>query len=318
MAERDRIARYFAPLAQAESGSFSLTDDTAVLTPPAGQQLVITTDSVIEAIHVLPQATPQQFAQKLMRRNLSDLAAMGATPWRYTLNVHTPRGLPDSWFAAFADTLAQEQAAFGVVLVGGDSTSGAADASLHVTMTLFGLLTQPPLRRNGAQAGDDLYVSGTLGDAAVGLQLLQHSTENAFLTDRYHTPQPRLALGAALHGIATAALDISDGLLADVVQLCTASHVGVQLQRDALPRSAALQPLLDADASLWNAVLNGGDDYELCFTAPATMRERIAALATQLGLPLTRIGVMTETSNIVVVDAQGVAVDVSHTGWEHS
>ncbi len=318
MAEHARIARFFAPLAQKEPGSFSLTDDAALLTPPPGQSLVITTDSVIEGIHVLQHATPAQFAQKLLRRNLSDLAAMGAAPWRYTLNLHTPAGLADAWFAAFATTLAGEQEQFGCTLIGGDSTSGPADAPIHTTLTCFGLLEGPALHRSTAQAGEDIYISGTIGDAALGLQLLQHNPQhNDTLTDRYHLPKPRLALGKALHGIATAALDISDGLLADIHQLCAASGVGACIQREAILCSAALQERLEHDPAIWQLVLSGGDDYELCFTAPTALRNHIAALSQQLGLPLTRIGETRAISGVALLDATGALLPLTHLGFEH-
>lgn len=317
MAEHTRIARYFAPLAQAEAGSFSLTDDAALLTAPAGKQLVVTTDSVIESIHVLPGATPAQFAQKLLRRNLSDLAAMGATPWRYTLNLHTPVGLAEEWFSAFANTLAAEQKRFGLVLIGGDSTS-AANAPIHCTLTCFGLLEGVALRRNGARAGDDLYVSGTLGDAALGLKLLQQNPqhENA-LTARYHCPEPHLELGGALKEVATAALDISDGLLADIGQLATASSVSARVIREAIPRSPELQHFLDSDPAVWESVLSGGDDYELCFTAPTAARKAIAALAQSLHLPLTRIGEIGAGSGITLVDTEGKLLPITQRGFEH-
>ena len=325
MAERARIARYFTPLAQGEIGSFNLTDDAAVIIPPPGQSLVITTDSVIESIHVLPGATPTQFAQKLMRRNLSDLAAMGATPWRYTLNLHTPRGTPDAWFAEFSAALADEQQRFGLTVIGGDSTSAAAPAPIHTTMTCFGLLQGQPLRRNGAQAGDDLYVSGTIGDAALGLLLLQpspqhilqHTDANTTLIDRYHRPQPRLALGEKLRGLATAAIDISDGLLADSAQLCAASQVGAIIHRDAVPRSAEVHHLLTTNPALWNVILNGGDDYELCFTAPVSAREKLQALAAELNLPLTRIGTITTEKDIRVMDDDGKLLRMECPGWEY-
>ena len=200
MAERDRIARLFAPLTAEEPGGFNLTDDAAIVTPPPRQKLVVTTDSVIEGIHVLPRATPQQFAQKLVRRNLSDLAAMGATPWRYTLNLHTPRGLNEDWFAAFAAALGAEQTAFGMILIGGDSTSGGDE--IHTSMTCFGLIDATPIRRNGARIGNDVYVSGTLGDAAFALSLLQQNQPiDAGIAARYHTPDPRLELAKMLRNI---------------------------------------------------------------------------------------------------------------------
>lgn len=320
MRERARIAQVFAPLAAGVPGSFDLTDDAALLTPPEGMSLVVTTDSVIQTIHVLADATPAQYAQKLVRRNLSDLAAMGATPWRYTLNLHTPRDVPDHWFADFAAALAAEQVLFDMRLIGGDSTSGGE--TIHTTMTCFGLTPGPVLRRSGAQPGEDIYVSGTIGDAALGLTLLQHSPQQHTLPSdaliaRYHTPQPRLALGLALHGIASAAMDISDGLLADVNQLCAASNMGAELHQAAIPLSPSAQQWLQHNAALWEVILNGGDDYELCFTAAPAMRDTIAKLAASLALPLIRIGTLTSAVGVRVCDENGATLAIKSGGWEH-
>lgn len=304
--EHPRIAAYFAPLAQGEPGSFHLNDDAAILTVPEGAQLVVTTDSVIEAVHVFPGATPQQFARKLLRRNLSDLAAMGANPWRYTLNLHTPEDTSDDWFAAFAETLAAEQAEFNMILAGGDTTFGMSGAPMHATMTCFGIIhpiAGPPLRRNGARIGDDIYVSGTIGDAALGLLVLQGSSAgDPHLIDRYHRPQPRLNLGQTLRCVATSAVDISDGLLADLQHICTASGVGAEIRCSAIPLSAAAQQMLHKNASLSEKILTGGDDYELCFTASHHARETLARLAEKLSLPLTRIGTVTTGAQVVVVE----------------
>lgn len=316
--EHSRIDRYFAPLATAEAGAFALRDDAACLAPPVGKTLVVTTDSVMEGVHVLAGATPPQFAHKLIRRNLSDLAAMGAVPWRYTLNLHLPRDTPDIWVEEFAATLAEEQAVFGCVLVGGDSTVGARSCPIHTTMTLFGLLEASPLTRTGARVGEDLYVSGTIGDAALGLQQLQRGgVADGFLADRYHLPQPRLALGQALHGVATAALDISDGLLADALQLGRASGVGVEIVRDAVPLSVAASAAVSANTVLWEMILSGGDDYELCFTAPVSAREALALLAARLNLALTRVGHVVAEAGVVVRDVHGNALPIAAYGFTH-
>lgn len=316
MGERARIARYFAPLAAGELGSFNLTDDAAIITPPLGQQLVITSDSVIETIHVLAGATPEQFAQKLMRRNLSDLAAMGATPWRYMLNLHTPSALDDTWFAEFSSTLAREQAAFGLVLVGGDSTSGAE--RIHTTMTCIGIIDGAPLRRSGAQVGDDIYVSGSLGGAAYALSLLQQKCAiTQSLAARYHCPEPRLTLGNALRGIATSCIDISDGLLADMGQITVASHVGAQLHRHAMPVDKELAETIAKDEAAWRFALSGGDDYELLFTAPPSARDTIQTLSETLALPITRMGEMVAAHGVTLLDANGAALAITHEGWEH-
>ena len=316
MAERTRIARYFAPLTAGEEGSFNLTDDAAILTPPAGQSLVITTDSVIQSIHVLPNATAQQFAQKLIRRNLSDLAAMGATPWRYTLNLHTPKNSSEDWFAQFAASLAAEQTHFNTTLIGGDSTSGGN--AIHTTMTCFGLIDGAPLRRNGAKTGDDIYVSGTLGDAAYALQLLQQNAHiDAALAYRYHRPTPRLELGTMLRNIATSAVDISDGLVADIQQICNASACGARLEQSTLPLSHHLQNAALTTAATFTFALTGGDDYELCFTAPKTHRAAIQTLAETTQLPLTRIGEITHGTAVEVVDETGKLITLSRSGYEH-
>jgi thiamine-monophosphate kinase len=317
MAEHTRITQFFAPLTEREPGAFFLGDDAAVITPPPGYQLVITTDSVIEGIHVLPGATPQQFAQKLVRRNLSDLAAMGAKPWRYTLNLHTPSGLADDWFAQFAATLEAEQTQFGMVLVGGDSTSGDG-AHIHNTMTCFGLIDGAPLRRNGAQVGDDIYVSGTLGDAAYALSLLQQNLPiDTTLASRYHAPSPRLELGKMLRGIATSCIDISDGLLADVQQLCRASGCGATIKQSLLPLSLHLQNAVLDTAQINTFALSGGDDYELCFTALKTQREAIQTIAETLQLPLTRIGSIVDGNKVEVVDEHGSDITPVQKGYEH-
>lgn len=317
MRERARIARYFAPLAAGESGSFSLTDDAAMLTPPGGQQLIITSDSVIETLHVLKGATPEQFAQKLMRRNLSDLAAMGARPWRYLLNLHTPAALADDWFAEFSATLASLQTQFGLVLMGGDSTSGAS--LIHTTMTCIGLIDGAPLRRSGAQAGDDIYVSGNVGGAAYALSLLQQNLHvQPALAARYHSPEPRLTLGHALRGIATSCIDVSDGLLSDIGQIGSASGLAARITCEAVPLWPELQALVGREGQAWTFGLSGGDDYELAFTAPPTQRTAIATLAKKIDLPLTRIGAMVEGSGVSLVDTNGDALPITHDGWEHA
>jgi thiamine-monophosphate kinase len=322
MRERDIIANYFVPLASAEPGAFALRDDAAVLDVPSGQQLVITTDSVIEGVHVLPHASPQQFAQKLMRRNLSDLAAMGAAPWRYTLNLRVPRETPDAWFAAFAQTLNDEQQQFGLVLAGGDTTLGGDH--VHLTLTAMGLVDGPALTRRGAREGDIIFVSGTIGDAALGLTMLQDDAHaDGPWVERYHRPQPRLALGKALRSKATSALDCSDGLWLDLQRLCDASGVGALVELEQVPLSAATRQLLDAapDAdsrsALWQMLVTGGDDYELIFTAPASMAQELQEMARFTGTSITAIGTVTEAPTLHYRDARGTHAFSLQSGWEY-
>lgn len=319
MDEHARISRFFAPLTAGEPGSYQLSDDAAVLLPPE-TPFVITTDSVIEGTHVMLKATATQIAQKLVRRNLSDLAAMGAKPWRYTLNIHTPPRTPESWFAEFVRALGEEQRKAGMVLVGGDTTSGGT--LVHTTLTCFGLVKSTGLRRNGARVGDDIYVSGTIGDGALGLPLLLGHLEaspeaTAFLTDRYHLPQPRLTLGQNLCGLATAALDCSDGLLQDVHRLCEAAGLGARLNRDAVPLSPAARSLMETDG-FWTTVLTGGDDYELIFTAAPAAAPQLRELSLRLQLPITKIGVVEEGKEVVVTDGGEADVTPVNAGWEYS
>jgi thiamine-monophosphate kinase len=310
MSEHARIARYLAPLTAQEPGAFHLHNDAASLTPPAGKTLVLTTDSVIAGTHVPPDATAEQCIRKLMRRNLSDMAAMGATPWRYLLNLHLPQNTDDSWWEHAAATLASEQARYGVVLIGGDCTSGAA--SPHLTMTMLGLATAT-LSRSGAKAGDDVYVSGTLGDAALWLE----ARSNAHFAARYYAPEPRLALGRALQGIATSCIDISDGLLADADQLTSASHVQFMLQQPMLPLSPEAQHMLQQNPALWRCVFSGGDDYELLFTAPCAHASMLQQLAQQTATPLQKIGSVREGSGVVLTDGEGRDITPSELGFQH-
>lgn len=322
MRERDIIANYFVKLAAGEPGAFALTDDAASLHVPTGKQLIVTTDSVIEGVHVLPHASAAHCAQKLMRRNLSDLAAMGAAPWRYVLNLRAPRETDAAWFASFAATLDEEQAQFGLTLAGGDTSLGGDH--VHLTLTALGLCDGAPLTRRGAQPGDLIFVSGTIGDAALGLTMLQ---DDAHATgpwvERYHRPQPRLALGQALRGNASAALDCSDGLWLDLARLCEASGVGAQVMLEDVPVSPTTRQLLDAalDAdsrsALWHMLVTGGDDYELIFTAPASAQQALQEMARFLHVPITAIGTITEDPALRYTDARGTHAFSLQQGWEY-
>ena len=189
-----RIARYFKPLAG--PGALELGDDAAVFAPPVGRELVVAADAMVAGVHFLADDPPDLVARKLLRTNLSDLAAMGAVPFGYLLTVSVPRGTPDAWFAAFSAGLAQDQAEFGVALLGGDTTSTAGPVSLSLTI-MGSVASGQALRRNGARAGDGIWVSGTIGDGALGLLAAQGAIVDGYLADRYRVPQPRLALGAA-------------------------------------------------------------------------------------------------------------------------
>jgi thiamine-monophosphate kinase len=318
--EFERIARFFAPLAG--SGALGLLDDVALIDVPPGQQLVLTTDAIIAGIDYLPDDPPDLVARKLLRVNLSDLAAKGATPLGYLLTTILPQSCDETWLAGFAAGLAQDQAEFAVTLLGGDSSATPGPATLSLTALGTVAAGQAILRR-GAQQGDLVYVSGTIGDSALGLRALRGTLaglsagEHAFLAARYHLPQPRVALGRQLVGIAHAMLDVSDGLIGDLNHLCVASGVAAVLEAARVPLSPAARAALAHDETLLSFVLGGGDDYELVFAAPPGAEKALAALAASLALPITRIGHIAAGSGVQVVDGTGRRIELGASGYRH-
>ncbi|HEX5079943.1 MAG TPA: thiamine-phosphate kinase [Geminicoccaceae bacterium] len=311
--EFEFIAQRLRPLARAP-GALGLADDAALLEPHPGMQLVLTKDAMVAGVHFLADDPAGQIAQKLLRVNLSDLAAMGAAPLGYLLALARPRTIDDAWLGAFCDGLASDQAAFAISLLGGDTVS--TPGPLTLSLTAIGEVPRgQALRRSGAQAGDDVWVSGILGEAALGLAALRGALEvaepvRARLIGRYRLPQPRLALGQALRGLAHAAIDVSDGLLADLGHICETSHLGAEVQVDRLPLCAGLPAAQDA-------ALAGGDDYELLFAAAPAQRPALVRLARELALALARIGAMRPAPGIRVLDASGAEIRAGRTGWRH-
>jgi len=328
LGEFERIARFFAPLAQGFPGALGLTDDAALITPPPGRDLAVTTDTMVQGVHFMGDEPPGLIAAKLLRVNLSDLAAMGAAPLAYTLNIALPAETGDDWLRAFADGLAADQRAFDIGLAGGDSVSTPGPVCLTVT-AMGSVETGRALRRGGAQTGDIIYVSGSIGDGALGLRLLRGelaglAQEQADeLIGRYRLPRPRIGLGARLVGLASAAIDISDGLAADLghVLECSggggAGPAGAEIEAAAVPLSDAARAALAGDAGLMEAILTGGDDYELLFTVAPGHAGRVAALATDLAMPLTPIGRMTAGGGLRVVGVDGGEMVLRRKGWTH-
>jgi len=266
-------------------------DDCALLRPNPGEDIAITSDMLVEGRHFFEQANPQWLGRKALAVNLSDLAAMGAKPIAFTLAIALPEAnVP--WLTAFSAGLLSMAQQYDCPLIGGDTTAGP----LTISITAFGSSPKgKALRRSGAKAGDDVWVSGTVGDARLTLAALRHElilpeADLHAIEARMHQPEPRIALGLALRDIASAALDVSDGLLGDLKHLLEHSQVDAQIQLDRLPKSSVL---LKQDKTLQDQFAAcGGDDYELCFTAPADQRETIARISKQLALSLTRIGTL--------------------------
>ena len=311
--EFDLIARYFTRAPR--TALLGVGDDCALVKQPDGLALAITTDMLVEGVHFVPGADPRALGHKTLAVNLSDLAAMGAEPRWATLAIALPRA-EEPWVAAFASGLFALAERQGVELIGGDTTRGP----LTMSMTLIGL--SPPglaLRRDGAQATDDLWLSGCTGEAALAVMRrrdeIEQSAELARQCDlRLDLPQPRVALGIALRGLASSAIDVSDGLLQDLGHLCDRSQVAAQIEDAAMPRADAV---VAAGAAGEQELYSGGDDYEVLFTAPSGARARLAALATRLNITLTRIGTITEGQGVQVLAADGRRRDFTKFGFDH-
>jgi thiamine-monophosphate kinase len=316
------IAELFAPLAVDTPGAFGLADDAAVLEVTEGRRLVATTDMMVAGLHFLPDDPPDAVARKLLRVNLSDLAAMGAAPRHYLLALAIPRDTADDWLRGFADGLAADQKTFRVALAGGDTVSTTGPFTASIT-ALGEVEPGRELRRDGARSGDLVFVSGTIGDGALGLLAARGELAGVDragregLIGRYRLPEPRVALGGRLAGVAGAAIDVSDGLVADVGHLCRCSGLGAVIEAASVPLSGAAAHALAADPSLRATVLAGGDDYELAFAVPAARAAEVADIAAELGIPLTAIGRMVDGEGVSVLDESGAEIMLASGGWQH-
>ncbi len=310
------IDELLKPLAKEFPGALGLTDDAALVDLPAGRSLVIAKDAIVAGVHFVADDPADAVAQKLLRVNLSDLAAMGAEPLAYLTVIARPPDLSDAWLEGFAVGLGHDQERYGLSLIGGDIVS--TPGPLLLSCTILGTVERGrALRRSTARAGDLIWVSGTLGDAALGLRVIRGlaATEDEafYLVERYRRPEPRLALGRRLLGLATAAMDVSDGLLADLGHILEESGVAGRLETARLPVSAVAHGL----PGWLEAALGGGDDYELLFTAAEAATPAIEALAGALDLRLTMIGRIAAGRGLEVLDPTGAALEVQHLGWRH-
>jgi thiamine-monophosphate kinase len=311
-AEFSLIARHFRPLAG--PGAMDLQDDAAVLTPPPGRQLVLTADAMVAGVHFLPDDPPELVGRKLLRVNLSDLAAKGAVPLGYLMTVSAPKETPDSWFAGFAVGLARDQSTYGVTLLGGDTTSTPGPISLSLTM-IGHIAPDTTVHRSGALAGDEIWVTGSIGDGALGLAVAQGRLidPTGFLLDRYRLPQPRV--GMQLAGIASAGMDVSDGLVLDLGHICRASGLAAELLSANVPLSEAAQA---AGPDWLVTCLTGGDDYELLLAVPPTHSDALRREAGRAGIPVTRVGhFYTGPPEVMVRLASGEPLALTKRGWSH-
>jgi thiamine-monophosphate kinase len=313
--EFELIARYFAPLAKGFAGAGGLKSDNAFLAGDARHDLVVKTDMIVSGVHFLADERPELVAARALRVCLSDLAAGGATPYVYQLALSLTRGWTERWVAGFARGLAADQRRFGIVLCGGDTTGTPGPTTISITA--FGKVEHGQgLGRDGARAGDELWVSGTIGDAALGLLAARGELTSAFLEKRYRLPQPRTTLGPLLVGIARATADISDGLLADAGHIADASGIAARIERDHVPLSAAARGVLSAKPLLWNNVLGGGDDYELAFAVPARRRVALLAASRAAGVKVTQVGAFSKGRGVVLT-VSGQPQRIAQSGYVH-
>ena len=322
--EFELIARYFAPLAAGAPGAFGLTDDVATVDIGPDEQLVVKTDAIVAGVHFLPADPPDLIARKLLRVNLSDLAGKGARPLGYLITCCFPNDLDEAWLARFVEGLAADQREFGLPLLGGDTA--ATPGPLTLSATALGAIAKGRLPwRGAARVGDAVLVSGSLGDGALGLDVQLHAFPEIdaagrdYLISRYRLPQPRLSLGRALveAGIVHAAMDISDGLLADLGHICSTSRVGATVEWPRLPLSAPAMKLVSARPELRERIVAGGDDYELLLTVAVADVPVALSLAQRERGALTAVGRITAGSGVRIVDETGVEMAIARTGYRH-
>jgi thiamine-monophosphate kinase len=315
------IMRLFAPLA-AHVGALGLTDDAAHLSPPSGNDLVLTTDAIVSGVHFLADDPPQSVASKALRVNLSDLAAKGARPLGFLLTLALSPEIGEVWLDGFAAGLRADAALYGCPLLGGDTVR--TPGPLTVSVTAVGTLPQGGMvRRAGAKPGDLVFVSGTIGDAALGLAVRKGSAwpldeaQREHLAARYRLPQPRTALAEAVRVHASAAMDVSDGLAGDLAKLCRVSGVAAAVEIARVPLSSAAKAVTDADPAAVETVLTGGDDYEIVCTVPANKADSFRAAARSAGVPATEIGTISVGEGACFLGADGAPFTFARASFSH-
>ena len=318
--EFEWIATYLAPLAS--ENSFDLKDDAAILEAPGGQQLVVTTDAILQGIHFLNSDPVETVAQKALRVNLSDIIAKGAMPFAYSLAL----GVPDNWrdkdMENFAAGLAADQKSYGLKLTGGDTYR--SPERICISITMFGAVSRDQYKsRMGAMPGDILVVSGTMGNGALGLQvatgdLLVGNADAKALLNFYRLPDPPLLLAPIIAKYASASMDISDGLLGDCRKLCETSKVSVEIEKTLIPLSPPVKNCLEKDARLWRSVLSGGDDYQCLCSIPSKYWSKFQAECSSAGVKITEIGIfVTEETNCISLMENGVPVSQTVESFTH-
>jgi thiamine-monophosphate kinase len=320
-AEDRLISRHFKPLAT-DPGALGLADDAAFIKPPPGCDLVLKTDAIVGGVHFFPDDPPGQLARKALRVNLSDLAAKGARPLGYLLSLVLPGEVSESWLASFAAGLQADAETYGCPLFGGDTDR--TPGPLTISIAMFGAVSAGAMvRRAGARPGDRIMVTGTIGDAALGVQLRRGAAwkvsldAREHLLSRYLLPQPRNALAGAVREHASAAMDVSDGLAGDLTKLCAVSAVAATVEVAKVPLSDAARGALAAEPSLVETILTGGDDYEVLCAVSPDKAERFRAAANAVNVPLTEIGTVSAGEGVRFLDADGKSMKLNRLSYSH-
>lgn len=325
VSETDMIQTYLAPLAKGVPGAFGLTDDCAALPIEAGMDFIVTTDPIIAGVHFFPDDRAEDIAWKALAVNVSDLIAKGAEPFAYTMALALPAAAQRSWISAFARGLEDGQAAFGCHLVGGDSDR--TPGPLSISITAFGKIPHGAMvRRSTAREGDHLFVTGTIGDSAIGLNIRRDpgrfadglsAEDRDYLIGRYLRPSPRLLIRPLVRAFASAALDVSDGLVKDLRRLAEAAGAAASIPCDRVPLSPPAQRALALDLATWRSIVAGGDDFEVLFAVSphrlAAFREALRGAAVQV----TEIGVLERGLGVTVLDERGARIDPGLGGYDH-
>ncbi|MCF8477628.1 MAG: thiamine-phosphate kinase [Pseudolabrys sp.] len=324
-AEDKLIARYFAPVAT-DPGALGLTDDAALIKPPPGCELVLTADALVGGVHFFNDDLPEMIAAKAMRVNLSDLAAKGATPRGFLVSLALPKTVGDDWLADFAKGLREDAAHYKCPLLGGDTVTTPGPAMISVSMV--GHVPEGMMvRRAGAKAGDKVFVTGTIGDSALGLALRRNpdigatwnltEEEHEFLRLRYLLPQPRNALTEAVRHYASAAMDVSDGLAGDLAKLARVSAVAADIEAARVPLSEAARAVLAADPKAFETALTGGDDYEILCTVPPDKVDRFRVAAMAAKVAVTEIGTIAAGEGARFRDDKGSEIAFERAAFSH-
>ena len=325
--EEELIQQYLAPLTAKVPGAFGLKDDCAVLQPPSGHDLVVTTDALVSGLHFLPDEAPETIGWRALAVNVSDLAAKGATPQCYLMALSLPEAPDRDWMIRFASGLKDAQDHYGLALIGGD-TDKRPGVALSITITAMGHVPEGKMvQRATAKVGDRIFVSGTLGDAGLGLILRRKpdakrfasldKDQRLFLMERFLRPTARIELSALLLEHASAAMDLSDGLVKDLGRLCKASGQGAEVMLDQLPVSGAAERVFAEQPDLREIAANGGDDYEILAVIPPKRAAAFEEAALERGVAVTDVGEIVKGQGVTLLNTNGLPVTLSKTGYEH-